>query len=234
MVHGLNIKSWQTNSVNATGAKHMKWSVLLRPFLFLFSLLVFILPAMALVISIVSWVDSQPEPARTSWPAPAYKTVEDSILRRDQRRKCHLLLNDPDHINPLLGAEIGKLPIAAVHQVPTQRLLPPPANLLSHIWSGILNAFWTLPFTTITHLARFPLSLSQAMLSSGLNGVTMGGKMPVRSTWSPSLSWLSTQLWSWYSLKRHDGHQESWLSTLCGLLEESDADEEWLGPFWSI
>ena len=38
----------------------------------------------------------------------------------------------------------------------------------------------------IIHLARFPLSLSQAMLSSGLNGVTMGGKMPVRLTWCQS------------------------------------------------
>ena len=48
---------------------------------------IFILPAMALVISIVSRVDSQPEPARTSWPAPACKTVEGSILQTH-----HLLL----------------------------------------------------------------------------------------------------------------------------------------------
>ena len=78
---------------------------------------------MALVISIVSRVDSQPEPARTSWPAPACKTVESSILQTH-----HLLLDDPDHIDPLLGAEIGKLPVAAVHQEPTQGLLPPPAT----------------------------------------------------------------------------------------------------------
>ena len=104
---------------------------------------IFILPAMALVISIVSRVDSQPEPARTSWPAPACKTVEGSILQTH-----HLLLDDPDHIDPLLGAEIGKLPIAAVHQVPAQGLLPPPATffLISDQgdWELCFGAFWTL------------------------------------------------------------------------------------------
>ena len=109
---------------------------------------IFILPAMALVISIVSRVDSQPEPARTSWPAPACKTVEGSTLQTH-----HLLLDDPDHIDPLLGAEIGKLPVAAVHQEPTQGLLPPPANLLSHIWSGRLRALlWSFLNSTCIQL----------------------------------------------------------------------------------
>ena len=140
------------------------------------------LPAIALVISMVSQVDSHPEPASTSWPSPTWTATERNW------RNCQ---GAPPPWPPGWPRPSpwrwGRQTPRCCRALGTQQVAP-----FSTCTQDLLTAFKLLIRLVITsswhcfrifgHLARFPLSLSQAMLSSSLNGVTMGGKMPVRLT----------------------------------------------------